>query len=116
MDTIANKSMTASRWIRSTIVASAAAALTLVLSSGCSQVEGSRCNPALSHDECDNAPTVQCVQPPAPACNGEAYCCTVDSNGNITSSDPNCQWLIQCQNQSAAEAGGGTGGGDAGGQ
>ncbi len=73
----------------------------------CTQEAGSRCNPATSvyapngaysHDECDNGPTYQCVQPVAAACNGEAYCCAVDPNsGNITSTEPNCLFLVSCQ-------------------
>jgi hypothetical protein len=38
--------------------------------------EGQRCNSALSFDECDNAPTVQCVMPPNCL---EAYCCSPTS-------------------------------------
>jgi hypothetical protein len=98
METTMKAQPTVSTWVRSTAAVSLAGLLGLVLSAGCSQVEGSRCNPALSHDECDNAPTTQCVQPTAPACNGEAYCCTVDSNGNITdTTDLNCAFLIMCQ-------------------
>jgi hypothetical protein len=105
----------ASHWARITVAGSFAALVGLVLAGGgCSQVEGSRCNPALSHDECDSAPTTQCVAPTAAACNGEAYCCTVDSNGNITdTTDLNCQFLIACQQASAAESGTGDDGGDA---
>lgn len=103
---------TVSTWVRSTAVASLAALLGLVLSAGCSQVEGSRCNPALSHDECDNAPTVQCVQPMAAACNGEAYCCTVDSTGAITDkTDTNCLFLIACSGQGSTPSGDDGGGG-----
>jgi hypothetical protein len=43
--------------------------------------EGDRCDPTLSHDECSNAPTVQCVTPvDCP----ESYCCSPDSTA------PNC--------------------------
>ena len=97
------------------LAASVAALLCALVGAGCSQVEGSRCNPALSHDECDNGPTVQCVSPMAAQCFGEAYCCTVDDKGNITdATDPNCQFLIQCQAASAASAGGGDDGGGGG--
>jgi hypothetical protein len=48
---------------------------------------GDRCNPDLSHDECNSGLT--CTQPPLCP---ETYCCPVDSNGNLeSSSDPNCQ-------------------------
>jgi hypothetical protein len=112
MDTTMKAHKTVSAWVRSTAVASLAALLlALAFSAGCSQVEGSRCNPALSHDECDNAPTTQCVAPAAPACNGEAYCCTVDSNGTITdTTDLNCAFLIACQGGGMPGADGGGGG------
>jgi hypothetical protein len=81
------------------------AAFTLWL--GCDNTaEGDRCNPDLSHDECSNGPTIQCVQvnalgSPLPdggaaPCNGEAYCCAVDSTGLPTSSAANCQALRAC--------------------
>jgi hypothetical protein len=114
---------TISPWVRSIAVVSLAALLCAVLSAGCSQAEGSRCNPFLSHDECDNAPNVQCVSPSAAACAGEAYCCTVDMSstpgtagayGNITdTTEPNCQFLIACQAPTPLE--GGTSGDDGGG-
>jgi hypothetical protein len=44
--------------------------------------EGDRCNPSLSFDECDNAPTVACA-PPTNCL--EAYCCSP------TSKEQNCQ-------------------------
>jgi hypothetical protein len=90
-----------SLWIRSASLLLLATGAALVLSAGCSQADGSACNPALSHDECDNAPSVQCVQPSAPNCYGQAYCCTVDSNGNITDTSDNCQYLIHCQDPPA---------------
>jgi hypothetical protein len=90
----------AAAWIRSGVIALSLAVPCASLAAGCSQAEGSRCNPDLSHDECDNSPTVQCVQPAASACNAEAYCCAVDANGNITSMEPNCQYLIMCQAES----------------
>lgn len=49
--------------------------------------EGSRCDNALSHDECANAPDYQCIVPPNCP---ESYCCAV-SGGSITSSEPFCQ-------------------------
>jgi hypothetical protein len=101
---------TVAAWGRSALVFVLALLLASILSAGCSQADGSACNPTLSHDECDNAPTVQCVQPSAPTCYGQAYCCTVDSNGNITDTTDTCQYLIQCQ---MASAGGGDGGMDA---
>jgi hypothetical protein len=76
-------------------------------------VEGSACNPALSHDECNNAPTIQCIWPTNPARFGQAYCCNAtpnfDANGNflgtyvITSTDPNCASLAACQNRTGGE-------------
>jgi hypothetical protein len=84
-------------WIRSGLIALALALPCLSFSTGCSQVEGSRCNSALSHNECDNPSTITCFAPAASACNGEAYCCALDSNGIVTSNDPNCQFLVMCQ-------------------
>jgi hypothetical protein len=62
--------------------------------------EGERCNPYTSHNECASG-LVCAGYPPAtpgagwsgiviPLC-PENYCCAADSNGNITSSNPNCQ-------------------------
>jgi hypothetical protein len=55
--------------------------------------EGNRCNPLSSHNECSsglvcagNAMSSVAI----PFC-PENYCCSVDSNGNIHSNDPNCQ-------------------------
>lgn len=59
-----------------------AVALTLLAHCYPSTSEGDRCNPALSHDECDNAPTVQCVTPPNCL---ESYCCAPSSTA------PSCQ-------------------------
>jgi hypothetical protein len=97
-----------STWMRTGIIALVLAAPCLSLSAGCSQVEGSRCNPDLSHDECDNSPTVQCYQPSLtmyPACNGEAYCCVLGANGAITSTEPNCQFLVMCQAMGTGDGG-----------
>ncbi len=91
-----------SNWVRFGAVGFTLTILSFLLSmGGCSQVEGSRCDPALSHDECDNAPTVQCVTPSG---QGNSYCCTVTAGattgqsnpgvlngGTIDSTDPNCQ-------------------------
>jgi hypothetical protein len=95
-----------STWVRSSSLLLLATALGLVLSAGCSQAEGSACNPTLSHNECDNDPTIQCVQPNLamyPNCFGNAYCCNVTfasdgvtiSSVNDTSVD-NCAWIAQC--------------------
>jgi hypothetical protein len=102
------KHMTVSNWVGPASAVLFAAALSAAFSVGCSQAEGSACNPALSHDECDNAPAIQCIQPTNPACFGQAYCCAatpkVDAHGNllgtydITSTDPNCASLAACQN------------------
>jgi hypothetical protein len=60
--------------------------LSLLLSTGaCSQIAGSRCDPALSHDECDNSPTVQCV---TPAGQGNSYCCAVTTGYTASAGDP----------------------------
>jgi hypothetical protein len=111
METNMKSRSTVSTWVRSVTVAPLGILLALVLSAGCSQDEGSACNPALSHDECDNAPNVQCVQPSLtmyPLCYGNSYCCTTDSNGNITdTTQSNCLWLSQCMAASIAGDGGG---------
>jgi hypothetical protein len=98
METNMNPHMSISTWIRRSVVVLAAAFPCFLLSAGCSQVEGSRCNPAITHDECDNAPTDVCFAPTAAACAGEAYCCTLASDGvTVTSMEPNCQFLQWCQ-------------------
>jgi hypothetical protein len=88
-----------STWVRYAIWVLVGSVLCTILSAGCSQIEGSRCNPVLTHDECDNAPAVQCVQINSAACAGEAYCCkaTMNADGtwDITSTDPNCVYLMQ---------------------
>jgi hypothetical protein len=63
------------------------------LLAACSADEGERCNPLQFSDNgsqgnCSSG--LACVYPTAPNC-GVAYCCTVDSNGNITDKNPNCQ-------------------------
>jgi hypothetical protein len=56
--------------------------------------EGDRCNPLDSHNEC--ASGLVCTgqaslsSPAVPFC-PENYCCSVDGNGNINSTNPNCQ-------------------------
>jgi hypothetical protein len=50
--------------------------------------DGERCNPLRATSDCNAG--LSCVYPTAPNC-GVSYCCTVDSNGNITDRDPNCQ-------------------------
>jgi hypothetical protein len=54
--------------------------------------EGDRCNPLDSHNECAGGLicTGQGPAPTIPFC-AENYCCPVDSNGNITSTNSNCQ-------------------------
>jgi hypothetical protein len=64
--------------------------------------EGDRCNPLESHNDCSSgavctqastpsgAPFGQGSGPVIPFC-PENYCCSVDSNGNINSTNPNCQ-------------------------
>jgi hypothetical protein len=93
---------------------------TLVLaSSACDNTaNGDRCDPFLSHDECANAPTYQCVPSPSSAaattaCNGEAYCCAVDPvTGNVTSTEFNCLYVAQCIAGTSADGGGDDGGTD----
>ncbi len=67
--------------------------ISLVLVAGCTQDEGTRCNPLQYSDngiQGNCADGLACVYPTAPNC-GVAYCCKVDANGNIIDSDPNCQ-------------------------
>jgi hypothetical protein len=54
--------------------------------------EGDRCNPLDSHNECGGGLvcTGQGSSPPIEFC-PENYCCPVDANGNITSSNAFCQ-------------------------
>jgi len=54
--------------------------------------EGDRCNPLESHDSCASGLvcTGQGSAPSVPFC-PENYCCSVDSSGNLNSSNPNCQ-------------------------
>jgi hypothetical protein len=54
--------------------------------------EGDRCNPLDSHNECASGLvcTGQGPSPAVPYC-PENYCCSVDSNGNLNSTNPNCQ-------------------------
>jgi hypothetical protein len=67
--------------------------LSALLLGGCAAGEGERCNPLAYSDNgsqgnCQDG--LACVYPTAPNC-GIAYCCRVDSNGNITDENPNCQ-------------------------
>ena len=66
--------------------------LVLVFLAACDAEHGERCNPLqFSENGSGNCVTgFQCVYPTAPSC-GVAYCCTVDSQGNITDDSPNCQ-------------------------
>ncbi len=54
--------------------------------------EGDRCNPLDSHNECGSGLvcTGQASSPTLPFC-PENYCCSVDSSGNINSTNINCQ-------------------------
>jgi hypothetical protein len=63
--------------------------------------EGDRCNPLSSHNECGSGLvcTGQGSAPSVPYC-PENYCCSVDGNGNINSSNPNCQ--LGCNGGAAA--------------
>ncbi|HXX67432.1 MAG TPA: hypothetical protein VEK07_09640 [Polyangiaceae bacterium] len=69
--------------------------LVLALAAGCDEqgAEGDRCNPYLSHNDC-NSGLICSGYPPStvviPFCQ-ENYCCPVDSNGNVTGTNPNCQ-------------------------
>lgn len=49
-------------WMRRSVVVVLAGTALLTASSACDNTaNGDRCNPYLSHDECANAPTYQCV-------------------------------------------------------
>jgi hypothetical protein len=68
-------------------------AFLLVFVAACSQDEGTRCNPLEYSDNSiqgNCAGGFACVYPTAPNC-GVAYCCAVDSKGNIIDKNPNCQ-------------------------
>jgi hypothetical protein len=54
--------------------------------------EGDRCNPLDSHNECASGLvcTGQGPSPAVPYC-PENYCCSVDNNGNLNSTNANCQ-------------------------
>jgi hypothetical protein len=67
--------------------------LLAVLCAGCDRGEGERCNPlqySNSGTAGDCGESLSCIYPTAPTC-GVAYCCKVDSNGNVIDSNPNCQ-------------------------
>jgi hypothetical protein len=55
--------------------------------------EGTRCNPYDSHNECSSGAVCAGAAPSSVTIQfcAENYCCSVDSNGTITSSNPNCQ-------------------------
>lgn len=72
-----------------------AVAFVLALAPGCDEqgAEGDRCNPYLSHNDCNSGLVCSGHAPASaiiPFCQ-ENYCCPVDSNGNPTGSNPNCQ-------------------------
>lgn len=61
---------------------------------GCEQgAEGDRCNPYLSHDECNSGLVCAGHAPSSvviPFCQ-ENYCCPVDRSGQVTGANPNCE-------------------------
>jgi len=64
-----------------------------LLVTACQAGHGERCNPSQFADDpaqADCATGYACIYPTAPVC-GVAYCCAVDSSGNITDTDPSCQ-------------------------
>ncbi len=69
-------------------------ALTIcLLLAGCHASEGERCNPLQFSDSgtqgnCEDG--LACVYPTASNC-GVAYCCKVDSSGNVIDRNPSCQ-------------------------
>ena len=102
MKNTTRKTMSVSNWMRIGSICIVAAALSVVLSTGCANTaEGDPCDIALSHDDCSNAPAVQCIVPPN-CTTGNAYCCTVDTAGNVASTALNCQ---ACAAPPAADAG-----------
>lgn len=81
--------------MRNRAVRAAALGLALALVAGCDEqgAEGDRCNPYLSHNDCNGGLVCAGHAPSAvtiPFCQ-ENFCCPVDDNGNITGSNPNCQ-------------------------
>jgi hypothetical protein len=69
------------------------AVLAMLALGACNQGDGQRCNPleySNSGTAGDCAAGLSCVYPTAPNC-GVAYCCTVDSTGNITDPRATCQ-------------------------
>src|SRR5262249_3821178 len=68
--------------------------LVLLAVAGCRTYgEGQRCNPVEYSSngiqgDCDDG--LACVYPTAPSC-GVAYCCKLDSKGNVTDKHANCQ-------------------------
>jgi len=75
----------------------AIAAAVLIQGAGCAfsetnTPEGDRCNPNDAHNECSSG--LVCTgqrSSPAIAFCPENYCCPLDSNGNITGGNANCQ-------------------------
>ena len=64
-----------------------------LLLGACNRGEGQRCNPleySNSGIAGDCGGGLACIYPTAPNC-GVAYCCKLDSNGNIDDPNPNCQ-------------------------
>jgi hypothetical protein len=87
-------------WARACTVVGAVLALS-VTAAGCFMTgglsdtgvsEGNRCNPLDTHNECSSGLvcTGQGSSPTVPFC-PENYCCSVDSSGNINSSNAFCQ-------------------------
>lgn len=59
----------------------------------CDKGEGERCNPLQYSDDGISGNCSQglaCVYPTAPNC-GVAYCCALDTKGNVIDKNPNCQ-------------------------
>jgi hypothetical protein len=63
--------------------------------------EGERCNPLASHNDCASGLvcTGQGSSPSVPFC-PENYCCSVDGNGNLNSTNANC--MAGCNGGAAA--------------
>jgi hypothetical protein len=77
------------------------ATIALVLLACNQGAEGDRCNPDLSHNECNSG--LSCMSPPLCP---EAYCCPTDSNGNLLpNSDSYCQTGCNGGAASACNAG-----------
>jgi hypothetical protein len=106
MKTSKRKFMRLSSLIRIGTFGVVATALSVVLSTGCDNTaEGDPCDIALSHDECANGPTAQCIVP-AGCTTGNAYCCSPNSTAS------NCQ---PCTTPDAGDDGGDDSSSDGGG-